>query len=89
MIICGQKIRLTTPERKLLASLTGLDTVNIKSKRSLVDFIKENLDKIRSCEPGAQLAYRLMINSLPCADESCLQCKDECKKFSRLSASSA
>ena len=88
MIICGQKIRLTTPEQTLLANLTGLDTSHIKTKKTLVEFIKTNLEKIRSCEPGAGLAYRLMINSLPCHEECCLSCKDECTKFKRLSASS-
>jgi len=87
MIICGQKIRLTTPEQRLLSNLTGVDTAHIKSKRALVDFIKANLGKIRACEPGAGLAYHLMINSLPCHEECCLHCKDECAKFRRLSVS--
>jgi hypothetical protein len=86
MIICGQSIRLTHPEQTLLIQLTGVDTTQIKTKRMLVDFIKSNLTKIRSCEPGADLAYRLMINSLPCGEECCLHCKDECTKFKRLSA---
>jgi len=87
MIICGQKIRLTTPEQRLLSNLTGLDTAHIKTKKSLVEFIRTNLEKIRACEPGAGLAYRLMINSLPCHEECCLHCKDECTKFKRLSVS--
>lgn len=88
MIICGQKIRLTTPERKLLASLTGVDTATITNKRALAEFIQANIEKIRGYQPGADLAYRLMINALPCSDEGCLRCKDECVKFKRLSASS-
>jgi hypothetical protein len=86
MIICGQRIRLTIPEQTLLKNMTGMDSANIKTKKSLVEFIKLNIEKIRACEPGAGLAYRLMINSLPCQDECCLHCKDECARFKKLSA---